>query len=130
MAQLLCVGEKNNQPSLMNLIDSNHSDLLAKTMDAYSLRQKITATNIANADTPGYKRHEVHFEDALNEAMANNGPGGAKEVNPSILETDGKVILEDELIEQSDTQLRFQLVTKALRHHYSMVRNGITGTNR
>ncbi len=114
----------------MNLIDSSHAQLLAKTMDAYSLRQKVTATNIANADTPGYKRHEVYFEDALSEAMGTTGVSGSKDVNPSIVETDQKVILEDELIEQADTQLRFQMVTKALRHHYSLVRNGITGTNR
>lgn len=114
----------------MDLINSNHSQLLAKTMDAYSLRQKITATNIANADTPGYKRHEVNFEDALNEAIDATGLGVNKEVNPMIVETDQNVILEDELIEQADTQVRFQMVTKALRHHYSLVRNGITGTNR
>lgn len=114
----------------MNLTNSNHLQLLAKTMDAYSLRQKITATNIANADTPGYKRYEVNFEDALNEAMEVSGTGVNKEVNPTIVETDQKVILEDELIEQADTQIRFQMVTKALRHHYSLVRNGITGTNR
>jgi flagellar basal-body rod protein FlgB len=98
-------------------------------MDAYSLRQKVTATNIANADTPGYKRHEVYFEDALNEAMGTMGVSGSRDVNPSIIETDQNVILEDELIEQADTQLRFQAITKALRHHYSLVRNGITGRN-
>lgn len=114
----------------MNLVEGSHIKLLAKTMDAYSLRQKVTATNIANADTPGYKRHEVLFEDALNDAMDTMGMQGTADTNPSIVQTDQKVILEDELIEQSDTQFRFQLVTKALRHHYSMVRNGITGTNR
>lgn len=122
--------EKSNQPSPMNLIDSSHTQLLAKSMDAYSLRQKVTATNIANADTPGYKRHEVYFEEALNEAMQTSGMSGAKDTNPSIVVTDQNVILEEELIEQADTQLRFQAVTKALRHHYSLVRNGITGTNR
>ena len=114
----------------MDLIDNNHSQLLAKTMDAYSLRQKVTATNIANADTPDYKRHEVDFEDALNEAMNTTGTHNNRDVNPKIVETDQKVVLEDELIEQADTQIRFQMVTKALRHHYSLVRNGITGTNR
>jgi len=114
----------------MNLIDSSHTQMLTKTMDAYSLRQKVTATNIANADTPGYKRHEVYFEEALNEAMNTAGMNGMRDTQPSIVETDQKVILEDELIEQADTQLRFQAVAKALRHHYSLVRNGITGSNR
>ncbi len=114
----------------MNIINTNHAQLLAKTMNGYSLRQKITATNIANADTPGYKRHEVYFEEAMSEAMQTIGLNGAKTIEPSIVQTDQKVVLEDELIEQSDTQLRFQLVTKALRHHYSLIRNSITGNNR
>lgn len=114
----------------MNLIESNHSKLLANTMDAYSLRQKITASNIANADTPGYKKHEVRFEEALLEAQEANGLNGMKDTDPSIVRTDQNVILEDELIEQADTQLRFQMVTRALRHHFSLVQNGITGTNR
>ncbi|MCG8372958.1 MAG: flagellar basal body protein [Balneolales bacterium] len=114
----------------MNLIESSHSELLGRAMDAYSLRQKITATNIANADTPGYKRHEVHFEEALREAEANGGTASMKNTNPSIIETDQNVILENELIEQADTQYRFQLVTRALRHHFDIVRGGITGSNR
>lgn len=114
----------------MNIVDSSHTQLLSKTMNAYSLRQKVTATNIANADTPGYKRHEVRFEEALLEAQETNGMNGMKETDPSIVQTDQNVILEDELIEQTDTQLRFQLVAKALRHHYSMVRGGITGSTR
>lgn len=74
--------------------------------------------------------HEVYFEEALNEAMNTAGMNGMRDTQPSIVETDQKVILEDELIEQADTQLRFQAVAKALRHHYSLVRNGITGSNR
>lgn len=112
----------------MNITESSHSQLLAKTLDAYSLRQKITASNIANADTPGYKRHEVHFEKALLEARNNRGTQEVQDVVPSIVETDEEVVLEDELLEQADNQLRFQLVTRALRHHFSMVQQGITGT--
>ena len=113
----------------MNIVESNHSQLLGKAMDAYSMRQKITAANIANADTPGYKRHEVLFEDVLQEAQQTNGMQGMLDSGPSIAQTDQDVVLEDELIEQSDTALRFQLVTRALRHHFSMVRGGITGKN-
>lgn len=113
----------------MNLIDSSHSEILAKAMDAYSLRQKVTAANIANADTPGYNRHEVLFEDLMREAQQTSGLEGMKNVSPSIVKTDQDVVLEDELIEQSDTQLRFQMVTRALRHHFSLVRGGITGKN-
>lgn len=99
-------------------------------MDAYSLRQKITSANIANADTPGYKKHEVQFEEALQRAQEAGGAAGMKNAQPRVVETDNEVILENEMIEMADTQIRVQMVTRALRHHFSMLQNGITGMNR
>ncbi len=42
---------------------------ITKGMDASSLRQKVIANNIANVDTPHYKRVEVNFEDAFKQAL-------------------------------------------------------------
>ena len=39
--------------------------LLERSMDVESQRRKVIADNIANADTPNFKRSEVTFE-ALN----------------------------------------------------------------
>ena len=39
-------------------------------MDLVSLRQKLTASNIANADTPGYKTKDVDFQSELATATA------------------------------------------------------------
>jgi flagellar basal-body rod protein FlgB len=114
----------------MKFVDSNHSQLLARAMDSYTLRQRVTAGNIANADTPGYNKHRVDFEAELQRAKSNDGVRGMKEVTPSIVETDDKVVLEDELLEMADTQARVQLVTRSLRHHFEMLKNGITGINR
>jgi len=114
----------------MKFIDSNHSQMLGKAMDAYALRQKMTASNIANADTPGYKRHEVQFEQELQKAQEGQGVSAMKNVNASIHETNSSVLLEDEMIEMADTQIRVQVVTRSLRHHFSLLKNGITGINR
>lgn len=114
----------------MHLINSSHSQLLAKAMDSYTLRQRVTSSNIANIDTPGYNRHEVQFENELRKVRESEGASGMKKVNPSIKETGGDVILENELIEMADTQMRVQLVTRSLRHHFDMLRTGITSTNR
>lgn len=114
----------------MKFIDSNHSQLLARAMDSYTLRQRVTAGNIANADTPGYNKHRVDFESELRRVQQNDGVKGMKEVTPSIVETDQDIELEDELIEMADTQARVHLVTRSIRHHFDMLRNGITGVNR
>jgi flagellar basal-body rod protein FlgB len=112
----------------MQLIDSSHSKLLAKAMDSYSLRQEITSSNIANIDTPGYNRHTVEFENALREAA--DSKKAMHEVNPTITETDEDVVLENELLEMADTQMRVQLVTRSLRHHFDTLQTGITSTTR
>lgn len=120
----------NSARNQMKFIDSNHSQLLAKAMDSYTLRQRVTAANIANADTPGYNKTSVKFEDELQRAQMKGGAGEMMEVNPTIVESDQKVVIEDELIEMSDTQLRVNLVTRSIRHHFELLRNGITGINR
>lgn len=42
---------------------------LKKALDAASLRHQVIANNIANVDTPGYKRADVTFEEELKFAL-------------------------------------------------------------
>lgn len=43
--------------------------VLGKALDAYSLRHRVSANNIANASTPGFKRSYVSFEEELGEVI-------------------------------------------------------------
>ena len=45
-------------------------DILHRNMDVSLLRQDVIANNIANADTPNFKRSEVNFESELKDALA------------------------------------------------------------
>lgn len=114
----------------MKLIDDHHSQLLHRAMDALTLRQRITSANIANQDTPGYNKLEVRFEDELRRVQEDKGVRGMREVVPEIVETDKTPVLEDELLEMADTQIRVNVMTRSLRHHFDMLRTGITGINR
>ena len=49
-------------------------DLLAKLTDVTQLRQRVLAQNVANVNTPGYRRFDVRFEDTLSEQLASR-PG-------------------------------------------------------
>jgi len=49
---------------------------LEKTLDAAWMRNDAISQNIANIDTPGYKRKKVAFEEYLNEALENGGIKG------------------------------------------------------
>ena len=46
--------------------------ILDKAADASWLRNEAISNNIANVDTPGYKRQEVAFESVLQKALGNN----------------------------------------------------------
>ena len=113
------------------MIENEHIKLLANAMDAYRLRQKMTASNVANLDTPGYKQVSVSFEQELQQAEKSQLQGGdLSVVQPKIIQGDQKPILEHEMMEMADTQMRIQLVTRVLRENFEQIRAGITGQNR
>lgn len=45
-------------------------DVLHRSMDVNLLRQDVIANNIANSDTPNFKRSTVSFETSLRQALA------------------------------------------------------------
>lgn len=54
----------------MDLISTRTIELATLGLDGLSARHKAIASNIANADTPGYKRIDVTFEDQLNKIIS------------------------------------------------------------
>lgn len=57
------------------MIQTNAFDyirILDKAADASWLRNQAISNNIANADTPGYKRQDVAFESVLKKALGHN----------------------------------------------------------
>ena len=48
----------------------NYINVLEKASDASWTRNSLISNNIANVDTPGYKRKDIHFEDYLLNAVS------------------------------------------------------------
>lgn len=46
--------------------------VLSQALDAIAFRQRVTANNMANVNTPGFKRGTVPFEQWLERAMSSN----------------------------------------------------------
>jgi len=44
-------------------------DILHRSMDVSLLRRSVLADNIANADTPNFKRSDINFESSLKKAL-------------------------------------------------------------
>ena len=49
----------------------NFTNILGTAMQAAVVRDNVISNNIANVDTPGFKRSVVRFEDMLSDAVDN-----------------------------------------------------------
>ncbi len=47
---------------------TNSIDLLSRALDVQTLRYQVTSNNIANSETPGFKKQYVNFESELKRA--------------------------------------------------------------
>lgn len=52
------------------LLSSEMMDLVQRSLDAAALSHKAISNNLANVDTPGFKRSEVVFGEKLKQALA------------------------------------------------------------
>ena len=68
----------------MELRGLNH-DLLGRLLSASTLRQRVIADNVANQNTPGYRRQEVAFEELLREAFE-RGKDDTSQIEARIVE--------------------------------------------
>ena len=93
-------------------------------MDLLSARQKLVATNIANADTPGYLTQDFDFQSELS-----NAGGGApqlSEVAGLKVKNDGNnVSLDREARMLAENNLRFTLASTLIRGQIATIKNAI-----
>ena len=69
-----------------------------------SERQRLIASNIANADTPGYVAREMDFASALRRAT---GPAGGPGANPATLQTSAERHLQGQPGGRATADLRY-----------------------
>lgn len=55
---------------LEKLFGGDNFNVTTAALNTAALRQEVIANNLANINTPGYKRQEVHFEEGLQAALA------------------------------------------------------------
>ena len=64
-------------------------DFQAQALTLRSERQRLLASNIANADTPGYKSRDMDFAQALRDATGQQGFGQGHGILHSLQHDDG-----------------------------------------
>lgn len=104
------------------MFDSITINAAATALDAYSLRQRVTADNIANVNTPNYTAKRVKFEEALGKAV-DSGVKGAKVTETFSLEpakqNGNNVNLDAETVSNIDTLLRYQFASQYVSGKFS-----------
>lgn len=124
---------------------------LKKGLDAGALRQRVIANNIANVNTPFFKKSTVAFESLLKKAMG-RGPvdlattdprhlGGTPalaDLTPLVnldrftsMRTDGNnVDIDEEMTNLAANGIQYQATARALSDRYAVLSTVITGGRR
>jgi flagellar basal-body rod protein FlgB len=94
-------------------------------MNLVSARQKLVASNIANADTPGYQTKDVDFENELQTQMSGSKPN-VIEVSGLKNKNDGNnVDMDREARLLAENALRFSVASQLAHSEISTIRTAI-----
>ncbi|MNB64180.1 Flagellar basal body rod protein FlgB [compost metagenome] len=134
----------------MGLLNSISFQRLQTGIDAATLRQSALANNVANVDTPGFKRSDVSFESLLQqEEKGIKSTLNAKTTNPRhiqfgsagsvptpITQTDtetsmnnneNNVDIDREMALSAENQLRYNSYVSLINNQITMMRSAIEG---
>jgi flagellar basal-body rod protein FlgB len=112
------------------------SNEIARYLDLNTRQIQLTAANMANIDTPGYRALGMDFEAEMGRAMAGvdeKGPGFQAALAPRIFEVDGLIVRPDgndvsmdrESLKMAEAQLKFKTGVALLKHQYSGIMDAI-----
>lgn len=98
---------------------------LEKYMDLVSARQKLVASNIANADTPGYKTRDFDFQTEFRSMLDGNEPVASEVAGLKTTNDGNNVSIDRESRLLSENALRFSVASSLLRSQIRVLRAAI-----
>ena len=109
----------------MAIVIDSLTNSLEKYMDLVSMRQKLTTSNIANADTPGYKTQDLDFASSFQSMLENGAPQQA-DVQGLATKNDGNnVDLDREARMLAENSMRFSVASSLMRTQLQQVKEAI-----
>jgi flagellar basal-body rod protein FlgB len=100
---------------------------LERYMDLLSARQKLVASNIANADTPGYKAQDVDFQFEFMTLAQGEQPQAIQTQGLTTKPDGNNVDLDREARLLAENAIRFNVASTLLRGKLKMVQEAIQG---
>lgn len=127
----------------MELLSPNTSLMMRRSMEFLWTKQSCILDNVANVETPGYKRKYVTFEESLRGALQSCTDGVApvqamreaieegaveiREADESARMDDNGVNITEQFVELSRTAYQLQYVMDSINSDFSMLRTAIRG---
>ncbi|MGG4146145.1 flagellar basal body rod protein FlgB [Paenibacillus algorifonticola] len=133
----------------MNLLSGSSFQRLEGAVHAAEMRQNVISNNIANVDTPHFKRSEVEFEQLLEQQMGNSSPklkgkltnarhipiGGPVNPTPQVISdkdtamnnNENNVDIDREMSLLAKNQLSYNAYLQQVNHEIKMMRTAIEG---
>lgn len=129
------------------LFNATKLPLLSKGLDAYALRHRAISDNVANIETPGYRRRKVEFEAKLQSAIGKDtlvktnsrhlGHGGMrlKSIEPKMVIDDvpsdindiNNVDIDREMGNMARNHLQFSFAAKIASQSFALLNFSIRG---
>lgn len=114
----------------------SYINILEKAADASWTRESLIANNLANVDTPGYKRQDIDFQTALKNELSNYKYTSLDkkvdavqltELNPMVYTDNGSysyrldgnnVDVDTEQVELASEQIKYQALTTSITSEF------------
>jgi flagellar basal-body rod protein FlgB len=113
-------------------ISTQLSEEITRYLDLSTSQAKLTAANMANIDTPGYKAVGIDFESEMRQAVqdvvsgSRPQPSHVKRVDGLVARPDGNnVSMDRESLNLAEAQLQFRTGIALLRQEYQRVMDAI-----
>ncbi|MGH9558216.1 MAG: flagellar basal body rod protein FlgB [Bryobacteraceae bacterium] len=100
---------------------------LEKYMDLLSARQRLVASNIANADTPGYKTQDIDFQSDFMSLASGEEPQVVQLQGLKIKPDGNNVDIDREARLLAENQMRFNLASVLVKTNLKTVQEAIQG---
>jgi flagellar basal-body rod protein FlgB len=107
-------------------VTSSTADALGKYLNLTSEQLKLTASNLANIDTPGYHAQGFDFEQAFGAALQGSAAPAVRDVDGLVARPDGNTVsLDRESLQLAKSQLQFRTGVALLKSEFGRVMSAI-----
>ncbi|MDB5083748.1 MAG: flagellar basal-body rod protein FlgB [Bacilli bacterium] len=135
----------------MSFIQTMPLSIIQRSLDASALRQKVLSNNIANVDTPNFKRSDVSFDSVLQSYLSGAvdplpgkltnsrhipiGAADFAQLQPQVVTDNSTVVtnngnnvnIDSEMSQVAENQLRYNTLVQGLSIKFAELNTAVNG---